>query len=146
MCLAIWATELATHREAMRATITASGAAPPANEIPIGIENAVAIAGAMNVIDWKRIPPKPTAPRRSSLRSSAFGVGADGGVPAAAIRTLVRLARDPRVYAHRPSDRCRDRTVDGFVESVRGDRPGYSARRNSTIATPSMASAMPSTN
>src|SRR5436309_7751293 len=66
MCLAIWATELATHSEAMRATITASGAAPPANENPNGIENAVAMAGAMNVIDWKRIPPKPTAPRRSS--------------------------------------------------------------------------------
>src|SRR5919201_3582268 len=120
MCFAIWAIELATNSDAIRARMTASGAAPPAKEMPRGIENAVAIAGAMNVIDWKRTPPKPTAPRRSSLDSSAAGVGADGGVPAAAIRTLVRLTRDPRVYAHRPSDRCRDRTVDGFVESVRG--------------------------
>src|ERR671937_2637919 len=134
MCLAIWATELATYSEAMRAMITASGAAPPANEIPIGIENAVAMAGAMNVIDWKRIPPKPTAPRRSSLDFSAAGVGADGGVPAVAIRTLVRLARDPRVYAHRPSDRCRGPDGGWVRQSVgddpEGDRPGYSARRN----------------
>ena len=51
MCLASWPIELATNNEAIRATMTASTVAPPPKAIPIGMENAVAMAGAMNVID-----------------------------------------------------------------------------------------------
>src|SRR4051795_3968559 len=51
-------------RHATSATITDRGAAPPLNAMPAGMDRAVAIAGAMNVIDWNSTPPKPTAPRR----------------------------------------------------------------------------------
>src|SRR5436190_1864984 len=88
MCLASWATELATHSEAIRATITANGAAPPAKENPSGIEKAVAMAGAMNVIDWKRIPPNPTAPRRSSCGCPAAPGPGTGGTPTVAMSNL----------------------------------------------------------
>src|SRR5919197_2180790 len=83
MCLASCATELATNSDATSAMITASGAAPPAKDIPIGIEKAVAMAGAMKVIDWNRTPPKPTAPLRSpSVRvAGAAGPGPAGGGP-----------------------------------------------------------------
>src|SRR5919197_5831730 len=89
MCLAIWATELATHNDATRAMMTARGVAPPANDIPIGIENAVAMAGAMNVIDWNRIPLNPTAPRRSPRASPAAPGPGGGGTPTVAMATLL---------------------------------------------------------
>jgi hypothetical protein len=58
--------DTAANSDATSAKITESGAPPPLKAIPAGIENAVAIAGAMNVIDWTSTPPKPTTPLRSS--------------------------------------------------------------------------------
>ena len=66
MCLESCPIETAASSDATSAKITESGAPPPLNAIPAGIENAVAIAGAMNVMDWKSTPLKPTAPLRSS--------------------------------------------------------------------------------
>jgi hypothetical protein len=37
-----------------------------------GMENAVAMAGAMKVIDWNKISLKPTAPPRSSAGGRSF--------------------------------------------------------------------------
>src|SRR6476469_1482519 len=92
--------ELAAIRHATSATITDKGAAPPLNEIPAGMESAVAIAGAMNVMDWNSTPPKPTAP----CRSPAVPPSSDraSGVVIAALRpgewvgTGVNLGPHPR--------------------------------------------------
>ena len=76
MCLESWPIETAASSDATSAKITDSGAPPPLNAIPAGIDNAVAIAGAMNVMDWKSTPLKPTAPRPQTLGSvftSNFG-------------------------------------------------------------------------
>src|SRR3954447_22569104 len=76
--------EFAAIRQAIRARITESGAAPPLNEMPAGMESAVGIAGAMNVMDWKSNPLKLTAPR---LRAGAPPVSAVG--TSVAIATLL---------------------------------------------------------
>src|SRR3989442_291515 len=90
MCLASWATELATNSEAISARITASGVAPPPKAMPMGMEKAVAMAGAMNVIDWNSTPPKPTAPRRNSPDPPLAGAGSAGeGTSPVAIGTLL---------------------------------------------------------
>src|SRR5262245_36172211 len=68
MCLDNCPIEFAANNEAIRARITESGAAPPLKAMPAGMESAVAIAGAMNVMDWKRTPPNPTAPVRNPCR------------------------------------------------------------------------------
>src|SRR6476661_1185604 len=49
----------------MSARTTASGVFPPANSVAAPIERAVATAGAMCVIDWKRTSVRPIAPRSS---------------------------------------------------------------------------------
>src|SRR6478752_9666107 len=49
----------------MSARTTASGVFPPANRVAAPIERAVATAGAMCVIDWKRTSVRPIAPRSS---------------------------------------------------------------------------------
>src|SRR5438477_936902 len=123
MCLASWATELATHSEAIRATITANGAAPPAKENPSGIEKAVAMAGAMNVIDWKRIPPNPTAPRLSSCGCPAAPGPGTGGTPTVAMSNLPGplVAELCTVGLH---------SVDGPSLSSTPPRPGTLGRRD----------------
>ena len=64
MCLDSWPIELAANSEATNAKITASGAPPPLKAMPAGIDSAVAIAGAMNVMDWKSTDRR-TAPDRT---------------------------------------------------------------------------------
>ncbi len=66
MCLESWPIETAANSDATSAKITESGAPPPLNAIPAGMDNAVAIAGAMKVMDWNSTPLNPTAPLRSS--------------------------------------------------------------------------------
>ncbi len=71
MRLESWPIETAANIDATSAKITDSGAPPPLNAIPAGIENAVAIAGAMNVMDWNSAPLNPTAPlRKPGVRCS----------------------------------------------------------------------------
>ena len=99
MCLASCAIELATNSDATSAMITASTVAPPPKLIPMGIENAVAMAGAMKVIDWNRTPPKPTAPRRSSHGRATSG---DEGTPTVAMHASLWRGPEPHeVYARR---------------------------------------------
>src|SRR6266536_5094599 len=76
MCLASWAIELATNSEATRARMTARTVAPPPKAMPMGMENAVAMAGAMKVIDWNSTPLKPTAPPRSFAGGCSPALGA----------------------------------------------------------------------
>src|SRR3954447_16455765 len=68
MCLESWPIETAASSDATRAKITESGAPPPLKAIPAGMESAVAIAGAMKVMDWKSTPLKPDGPP-AQLRS-----------------------------------------------------------------------------
>src|SRR4051794_33507820 len=86
--------EFAAIRQAIKARITASGAAPPLNEMPAGMESAVAIAGAMNVMDWKSTPLKLTAPRLRAGAPPASAVGTS-----VVIGSLLRVAdrTEPRV-------------------------------------------------
>ncbi len=65
MCLESCPIETAASSDATSAKRTESGAPPPLNAIPAGMDNAVAIAGAMNVMLWKSTPLKPTASLRS---------------------------------------------------------------------------------
>jgi hypothetical protein len=58
--------ELATNRQAMSASSTPKGSAPPANGAPTMIEKATAAAGAMWVMDWNSTSRRPMAERASS--------------------------------------------------------------------------------
>ncbi len=64
-CLASSATDSAVNRQATRATMTASGSAPPAKAAPDGMDAAIAAPGAIAVMLWNSTSRSPMAPRRS---------------------------------------------------------------------------------
>ena len=79
MCLESCPIETAANSDATRAKSTESGAPPPLNAIPAGMENAVAIAGAMNVMLLEEHPAEADgAPAQSSgsVFTSDVGHGA----------------------------------------------------------------------
>jgi hypothetical protein len=81
MCLESCPIETAASSDATSAKITESGAPPPLNAMPAGIESAVAMAGAMKVMDWNSTPLNPTAPLRSSGAWSSRATSAIARLP-----------------------------------------------------------------
>src|SRR6188472_1263050 len=74
-CFASWAIEDAVKSTAIMAKTTASGVMPPANAVAAPIDNAVATAGAMWVIDWNRTSGRPIALRASVGDEPSLGCG-----------------------------------------------------------------------
>ena len=74
------------------ANTTASGVSLPAKPVAAPIESAVATAGAMCVIDWKRTSGRPMASRLSALPPSA-------GTVVAVMPALLRASGPPSKVA-----------------------------------------------
>ena len=64
MCFAVWPIAMAVKPQPMRAMTTDSGSVVPEKLMPMPIENARPMPGAMYVIDWNTTSRSPIDPLR----------------------------------------------------------------------------------
>src|ERR1041384_7760400 len=95
--------------------------------MPSGIDSAVAMAGAMNVIDWNRTPLKLTAPRFSAGAPPVSAVGTSD-----VIAWLLPQHDGLNPESTRQSRARRDRATTSRV--VRNSGQSATVRRASVVA------------
>src|SRR5437868_15514438 len=126
MCLVSCPMDSAAKIDATRARSTASGSAPPPKAAPVGMESAVAMAGAMNVMDWNSTPPKRTEPRRRpSSEEVVAGVAVAAGPPEGGSAWLIEHPHDRRARPSEPTGTQggADGTPDGDGASMLASTP-----------------------